>query len=268
MTGLRDIQHCLNHGTRFQNIRQLDDAARVQNQHRGHLAVVQKAQRFLLPLAQVIVSRRQTAVFSLAGNPADDIDGGFRTGNILRGHRTALGQDKGIGAVGIKAVFYGFGLFQHQLLPIFPGILITGFVFLQPILADNRNPRILQSLINGNRFSVVHIAGANTAFDGLHRTAAQQCHGNLPKGQQSIIFQQHHALGGNLPGKGAMGLFTVRYGGICGTAVRKEQIGIHAIISLKQWCGRQGKPACRWEANYSFTPPRVIPAMINLESSR
>ena len=58
-----------------------------------------------------------------------------------------------------------------------------------------------EALKNRHGVPVVHIAGADAALDGLHCAAAKQGHRRFFQGQQPIIFEKHHALGGNAPGQ-------------------------------------------------------------------
>ena len=100
-----------------QQIGQLHRAAGVNQQNDGQTQTVQGAQVVPLPVAEVVIPFFQPAVLALPRDAAQDIDRRRGSLHVLEHDGPALGQDEGVGRIGVKGVFHPAGRLQHLLLP-------------------------------------------------------------------------------------------------------------------------------------------------------
>ena len=140
---LGQLQHRLDVDRPVQQIGQLHRAAGVNQQNDGQTQTVQGAQVVPLPVAEVVIPFFQPAVLALPRDAAQDIDRRCGSLHVLGHDGPALGQDEGVGRIGVKGVFHPAGRLQHLLLPGGAGRMVAGFVILQPVLAGQAEPRVL-----------------------------------------------------------------------------------------------------------------------------
>ena len=219
------------------------------------------------------------AVLALAGDAADHIDRRRGLDQVLQGHRTALGQHKGVGRVGVKGVFHGFGVRQDLLFPGQTGAVVERLIVGDPVLAGKGNPGGLESLIEGHIGPVVHISRADAALDGMSGAGAEECH-RFVGGPGAA---RRRCAAGRCPrrppcGPGRRGVFPGGGGSPAAAAVAVCRL--HKMVPLEMMDSTRktaiagyydGLPHNRRKkvkAVYSLTPPRVMPAMMYLDSSR
>ena len=202
---LGQLQHRLDVHRHVQQIGQLHGAAGVEQQDDGQAQTVQGAQVVPLAVAEIVVAFFQAAVLALARDPAQDIDHGCRALHVLGHDGPALGQDKGVGRIGVKGIVHLFGRLQHLLFPGGAGRMIAGLVVLNPALACQAQPCVLQALVDGDVGAVVDVARADPALDRPAGAGAEQRHrGREIQGQGARVFQQDDAFCGGPAGQAAV----------------------------------------------------------------
>ena len=171
---LGDLQNSQGMAVFRQQVGEFHRAPGVEDQYQGQARFVQGAQVGGFPLAEQVVPRRGGAVLALAGDAAEHIDCHGGSHQIRHGHRTALGQYKGVGRIGVKGIFHLGGIVQDLVLPGQACPVIEGFVVVDPIFAGQVDPGGPEPFINGNVGPVIHISRTDTAFDGAPGTGTQQ----------------------------------------------------------------------------------------------
>ena len=208
---LRQLQDGLDVAGLFQQGGQLDRAAGVEQQHDGQAHPVKGQQVGVFGVAEVVVPLFQPAVFALARDAADDVEGRGGLFQILRGHRAALRQGEGVGRIGVEGVFHLFCVGEDLVLPGQAGGLIAGLVVGQPALAGDLRARGFQPLVDGDVGAVVHVARADAPLDGAARPGAQQGDGRGGvEGQDAGVLQQDDARGCRPAGQSGVGLLAGR----------------------------------------------------------
>ena len=262
-----------------QQVGEFHRAPGVEDQYQGQARFVQGAQVGHFPVAEQVVPRRGGAVLALAGDAADHIDGRGGADQVLQGHRTALRQHKGVGRIGVKGIFHLGGIVQDLVLPGQTGRGVAVFIVGDPVFAGKGDPGFLQPLIKGDIGPVVHIAGADAALDGIPGAGTEEGHRFVGgQGQHAVVAQQDDARGGCLAGQGGVAFFPGGGGSLEAAAVAVCRL--HKMVPLEMM-DRTRKTAIagyydglphyrrkKGKAVYSLTPPRVMPAMMYLDSSR
>ena len=181
----------------------------------------QDGQVVLFPLGQLVVAGGLLAVGALAAGAGHHIDGAPPVGSFQ-----IPGGDGGhVGVpVGVVQRPEGTGrplLFQHGLEAGHIFLAAVGAVLVkavQPGGGADFKPGIPEPLLHVGHAAGVHIPRAGAALDHTAHAVAEQRQlaAVRRQGQHAVVFQKHHALGGNAPHAGEIPFFPFAHLGRCG----------------------------------------------------
>ncbi len=187
----------------------------VQHQHKLLIGGSQLLYGFLLLLEKLIVSRHGFPVPALPGVSGDNVDRRIRIGfkDVSFLHRTGSRLLKGTVKEHHDALrIPGCQSFPDSPIVIIPGPVHLFIVAVQPLIRGDHKPGIFQTFLCISGEAAVHIPGSGSPLDGMPGSGSVE--GQLSpggKGKGSVVFQKHHALGGDASGELHVSFFPFTY---------------------------------------------------------